>query len=705
MNKKKEFKKNLKLAFPLVVLVFLFLILIFNLIHVKYLEEESLNTLEKKIILATKFSKILHEIQKERGMSVGYISNSAKSFKDELNSQKEHTDTSINKLNSYIRTSKIFSLRYIDNTIDLLHDIKKIRLSVANLSLSSSEASSYYTKINDSILDTILSIIKRSKSSPISNDVNSYLNLLYYEENLGLERAIGTSILSNSEIKQDKINLFNAYIVKQSVYQDLYLKYASKHSKELYLKYFQVDSINTILNIRNTILSSKKESISELKAYTWFKHMTILIDTLKDVDNHLSKDIISNIQNQYIASKKSLLTYIFFAFIMFGVFILMIIKILKLQKNEKKLKNLLNSYVISSTTDLKGVVTGVSKAFCRISGYTEDELIGQQHNMVRHPDMPKELFKSMWKIIESGNIWQGEIKNRSRDGGYYWVTAVISPLYDNGIKVGYSSVRQDITDAKRIEELNKSLEEKISIEVAINRQKDQQMIQQSRLAQMGEMISMIAHQWRQPLTAISATSATINYKVKSDEMEKDFIIERTNRITEYSKHLSSTIDDFRDFFKPDKEQKDTTFEELLRSVFGIVEASLIQQNITLHQSLQYNDCFRSYPNELKQVILNLIKNSEDVLIEKNVNNPYIKLKTYKDKDSIVLEISDNGGGVNESIIDKIFDPYFSTKLKKDGTGLGLYMSKTIIEDHCNGNLYVNNSQDGAVFRIVLSLNT
>jgi len=218
-------------------------------------------------------------------------------------------------------------------------------------------------------------------------------------------------------------------------------------------------------------------------------------------------------------------------------------------------------------------------------------------------------------------------------------------------------------------------------------------------------ISMIAHQWRQPLTAISATSATINYKVKSDEMEKDFIIERTNRISEYSQHLSSTIDDFRDFFKPDKEQKDTTFEELLRSVFSIVEASLIQQNITLHQSLQYNDCFKSYPNELKQVILNLIKNSEDVLIEKNVNNPYIKLKTYKDKDSIVLEISDNGGGVNESIIDKIFDPYFSTKLKKDGTGLGLYMSKTIIEDHCNGNLYVNNSQDGAVFRIVLSLNT
>jgi len=703
MDKKRELQNKLKLAFPILVLVLLFSILIFNLIHVKYLEEESLSTLEKKIILATKFSKILHEVQKERGMSVGYLSNSDQNFQNELYSQKQDTDLSISDLDKYLKISKISSIFYLRDTMSLLHKIGQTRSLVESLSISPTVASLYYTKINDSILDAILAITKISQSSPISNDANSYLNLLYYEENLGLERAVGTNILSNKQIKQEKINIFNAYIVKQGVYKELYLKYASKHSKKLYLKSIQVDSMHAIINMRGTILSAQEEVINQIEAYKWFKHMTILIDVLKDIDAQLSKDIILNIQDEYTKSKKSLFIYAFLGFIMFGVFILMIVMILRLHKNEKKLKNLLNTYVISSTTDLKGVITGVSQAFCNISGYSEEELIGKHHNMVRHPDIPKELFKAMWKTIESGKIWQGEIKNRSKNGGYYWVTAVISPLYDNGVKVGYSSVRQDITDGKRIEELNKSLEEKISLEVAKSRQKDQQMIQQSRLAQMGEMISMIAHQWRQPLTAISATSATINYKVKMGALEKDFILERTQRISEYSKHLSSTIDDFREFFKPDKEQKETTFVELLQSVFGIVEVSLQQQNITLYQSLEYIQSFKSYPNELKQVILNLIKNSEDILVEKRIDNPYIKLVSYQKNSSIILEISDNGGGIDETIIDKIFDPYFSTKLKKDGTGLGLYMSKTIIEDHCHGHLYVQNSQDGATFSIILNL--
>jgi len=702
MQKKREQTNNLKLTFPILVLIFLFSILIFNLIHVKYLEEESLNILEKKIILATKLSKTLHEVQKERGMSVGYLSNNDRSFENELNIQKKHTDSSIKELDNYLILSNISSINNLNKTLHLLHNIQEIRSVVSKLLISPTSSSIYYTKINDSILNSILAITKVSQLSSVSNDVNSYLNLLYYEENLGLERAVGTNILSKKQIDQSNINLFNTYIVKQNVYKEQYLKYASIHSKKLYIRSFDTESKNTIGNIRNIILSAKKESINKIKPYTWFKHMTILIDTLQDIDKQLSRDIIQNIQKEYSKSKTSLISYIFLGFIMFIVFMLMIVMILQLQKNEKKLKNLLNTYVISSTTDLKGVITGVSKAFCNISGYEERELLGKPHNMVRHPDIPKELFKSMWKTIESGKIWQGEIKNLAKDGSYYWVTAVISPLYDNGKKIGYSSVRQDITDGKRIEELNKSLEEKIFIEVAKSRQKDQQMIQQSRLAQMGEMISMIAHQWRQPLTAISATTATINYKAKKDLIEKDFLIERTDRISGYSKHLSSTIDDFRDFFRPDKEQKEIRFEELLRSVYGIIEASLLQQNIMLEQSLKYTDSFKSYPNELKQVILNLIKNSEDILIEKNITNPYIRLETYQKEDTIVLEVSDNGGGIDENIIDKIFDPYFSTKLKKDGTGLGLYMSKTIIEDHCQGKLNVYNSEDGAVFAIILN---
>ncbi len=234
------------------------------------------------------------------------------------------------------------------------------------------------------------------------------------------------------------------------------------------------------------------------------------------------------------------------------------------------------------------------------------------------------------------------------------------------------------------------------------KQKDQQLLQQSRLAQMGEMISMIAHQWRQPLTAISATSGAINLKAQLNRLDKDMAIELSSKISNYSQHLSSTIDDFRDFFKSNKEKKETSYNEIVQNVLGIIETSIINKNIEIIKELNVNDTFNSYPNELKQVVMNLIKNAEDILLEKKIENPTIHIKTYKKDSKLILEVSDNAGGVPKDILPKIFDPYFSTKTKKDGTGLGLYMSKTIIEEHCGGTLSVSNSGVGAVFRVEIS---
>ena len=252
---------------------------------------------------------------------------------------------------------------------------------------------------------------------------------------------------------------------------------------------------------------------------------------------------------------------------------------------------------------------------------------------------------------------------------------------------------------KALQALNSDLEERVTLEVEKNRLKDMQMIRHSRLAQMGEMISMIAHQWRQPLAAISATSATINLKATSNKLDKDTTINLTNRISDFSQHLSNTIDDFRGFFKSNKEKSDINYTELVKSILGIIESSLSTKNINFIQDLNIEDTFKSYPNEIKQVILNLIRNSEEILLEKEIKDPYIKISTFRENDDLVLTVSDNGGGISEDIIDNIFDPYFSTKEAKDGTGLGLYMSKMIIEDHCGGKLSVKNGRDGAIFRI------
>ena len=255
--------------------------------------------------------------------------------------------------------------------------------------------------------------------------------------------------------------------------------------------------------------------------------------------------------------------------------------------------------------------------------------------------------------------------------------------------------------------LNGTLEERVVVEVEKNREKDKQLIQQSRLAQMGEMLSMIAHQWRQPLSAISSTMVSLRIKAELGKSNSDMVITASKNIAKYTEHLSDTIDDFRDFFRPDKNGETTNYNELVKSVLSIVEVSLRTKNIELILDLNCEDEFHSFSNELKQVILNLIKNAEDALLDNEIVNPYIKISTYRvenDGLKFILEVSDNAGGIALDIIDKIFDPYFSTKLEKNGSGLGLYMSKTIIEEHCVGKLQVQNSSEGAVFKISLGDN-
>lgn len=249
----------------------------------------------------------------------------------------------------------------------------------------------------------------------------------------------------------------------------------------------------------------------------------------------------------------------------------------------------------------------------------------------------------------------------------------------------------------KLDELNNSLENKIKDAIEKNRQQDQLIMQQARLAQMGEMISMIAHQWRQPLSAISSTSTAINLKATLGKLDHKIAIELTNKILEYTQHLSTTIDDFREFFKTNKEKRLTSYEELINNALTIIGTSIVNKNIVLEKELLSDVKFHTYPNEIKQVILNLIKNAEDVLLEREIQNPKIKIKS----ENGVLTVSDNAGGIPNDIVNKIFDPYFSTKTKKDGTGLGLYISKTIIEEHCHGQLIAYNDKDGAVFKITL----
>ncbi|CAI6149807.1 MAG: Sensor protein FixL [uncultured Sulfurimonas sp.] len=267
----------------------------------------------------------------------------------------------------------------------------------------------------------------------------------------------------------------------------------------------------------------------------------------------------------------------------------------------------------------------------------------------------------------------------------FWCEIVLTKIHLEGLDLLHG-VWRDISHRKELE---------------LIRNKDKQILHQSCLAQMGEMISMIAHQWRQPLSAIASASALINLKAQLNKLDKETALEVSQNIANYTQHLSATIDDFRDFFKQDKEQDTTNFTYLVKSVFSIIRSTLENNNIAVIEELNCKDSFMAYSNELKQVIINLVSNAQDVLVEKKVQSAYIKLKSYSDDENYILEISDNGGGISEDVIDKIFNPYFSTRHKQDGTGLGLYMSKTIVEEHCRGKLSCYNTSDSACFKVEL----
>ena len=256
---------------------------------------------------------------------------------------------------------------------------------------------------------------------------------------------------------------------------------------------------------------------------------------------------------------------------------------------------------------------------------------------------------------------------------------------------------QNRVDEKTLElrGLNNSLEEKITLATQEIQKQGALLIQQSRLAQMGEMISMIAHQWRQPLASISAISGTLSLDTMMDNYEKKFFTQRLDSISELSQHLSSTIDDFRNFYCPTKEKRKTTMDDIVIHALKIIEASLYNSEIELVCKYDSQGLIEMYDNEIMQVILNILKNAQDNFLERKTVSPKIRISTYKDS----IEICDNGGGIRDTLKAKIFDPYFSTKKEKDGTGLGLYMSKIIIEEHHNGILKVENTTDQIGFPI------
>jgi signal transduction histidine kinase len=231
------------------------------------------------------------------------------------------------------------------------------------------------------------------------------------------------------------------------------------------------------------------------------------------------------------------------------------------------------------------------------------------------------------------------------------------------------------------------------------RQRDQMLVQQSRMAALGEMISNIAHQWRQPLNILALHAQELPVMAKKGEFNQQYLEASVRKMMEAIGYMSRTIDNFRNFFSPGKEKVRFSINEIVGKTLSLMEASLREAHVATKVVAAAEPVIYGYPNEYSQVLLNILLNAKDAFAAHRVRQALITIKIGMHAERSVVEISDNAGGIPLEILDKIFDPYFTTKGPDRGNGLGLYMSKVIVEHNMGGSLTARNVNGGSVFRI------
>ncbi len=397
--------------------------------------------------------------------------------------------------------------------------------------------------------------------------------------------------------------------------------------------------------------------------------------------------------------------------------------VLLLSYSNERIKRMTTSHVLKSQRELSSIFENMQDTFFRtdnestiiditpsiekLLGYTSDEIIGKKlSDFFKHHNDTLRFLRAL--KYNKGKITDFEIPLIHKDNHTVWILANTQYFYDDRGEIsGIEGSTKDITTLKSTQEdllrLNQNLEQNIAKRVDELRNKDAMMLQQARLAQMGEMLSMIAHQWRQPLSSIAAINGNIKLDIAIEgEVKVDTLQSEIEKIDAHVNYLSNTIEDFRNFFNPGNKAQEFELNEIIEKALQVLSNNIQKNNITIEENLEDSLNLLSHKNELIQVIINIINNAIDALNENNTDSEkIIHIDTYKTQEVAIINIYDNAGGIPEHIIPKIFDPYFSTKDAKNGTGLGLYMSKMIIEDHCQGELIVKNFNKGAHFVISL----
>ena len=360
-------------------------------------------------------------------------------------------------------------------------------------------------------------------------------------------------------------------------------------------------------------------------------------------------------------------------------------KELQLLEQQKELQSIYDTTKDGlAIVDMKTNFVKVNKAYCEITGLTEDELLQTSCFALSDPEDLERVTAIMNEFLEKGFVDNFE---------------KVCIIKDKRINVTLSA--SWMPDKKHILLSMKDIT------------KDKLFEEQSKLAAMGEMIGNIAHQWRQPLSVITTIASNVKLQSEYDQLRDYDISSDMNIVMQQAQYLSKTIDDFRNFVRNTKDIKDLSIKETIRKTLSILSSAMINNGITIISDLEEDINIEGYENELMQSFINIINNAKDAINE-NVKNgeKLIFIRTKKEESSLIVTIKDNGGGISKNIIDRIFEPYFTTKNKNVGTGIGLSMTYKMLVQRHNASIDVYNEEytynnkiyKGACFKITFIIN-
>ena len=375
--------------------------------------------------------------------------------------------------------------------------------------------------------------------------------------------------------------------------------------------------------------------------------------------------------------------------------------------------------IINTTTegfwllDVELNIIDANYSLCAMLGYKKNELIGKKP--FDFIDAQDKLFcQAQAERIGDISSRTYEIIFKTKDGSLLYTLINATTMYDQYGQIKTFAFITDISKQKKIEEalrmhqeeiekLNESLELKINEEVEKNREKDQMMYQQSRLASMGEMIGNIAHQWRQPLNIMALVMQDIYISDQLGNLTSKKIEDSYDKSNNLLQYMSQTIDDFRNFFKQSNEEEVFSLKDAVESVYGLVSTNLTYNQIDCQIDVKQDSIVKGGLNEFKQVMINILNNAQEAIQTNNSEKKEIRISIIQKGSQALVTVCDDGGGMKKGVLQKIFDPYFTTKDQTQGTGLGLYMSKRIVEKIMLGSLSARNVNKGAEFTIALPI--